>query len=379
MYCFGATVSNCANAQPLSLNFGYLSPAGIIAGPVKGVIVFFNGGDGTSPVGNATGTPNGEFNMANQYFTQGYEIVQLAWASPWQQTDLPNQPNNPYPGNVQNAACRPATFLNYVYNNIYLPVSNNNSTAGMCAQGASAGSAQIAYSLAYYGAGSYLDNVELISGPVLADIDQGCEEPPPSNVTICPAGQYGCQLGTGGSSWSLAPTYLSGANTAVGKWTYDSSCTSSGGTSGTSDANWLKQSIVDQAAQTGGSPIPVPNFYYPSTGMSAWLCRSLQSQQSAQNCSQHYSEYQDYCPNNSSPQGEIFYSQITQATAPYNVFAVDQCGGPEGASSTLSNVPGDQYAVNGVISGFNAITFDMAGAPPNSGFNVPAQCIHRTH
>jgi hypothetical protein len=42
----------------------------------------------------------------------------------------------------------------------------------MCALGDSAGSAAIAYSLAYYGAGSYLDNVELLSGPVLSDIEQ---------------------------------------------------------------------------------------------------------------------------------------------------------------------------------------------------------------
>jgi len=45
----------------------------------------------------------------------------------------------------------------------------------MCALGDSAGSAAVAYSLAYYNAGSYFDNVELLSGPVLSDIEQGCQ------------------------------------------------------------------------------------------------------------------------------------------------------------------------------------------------------------
>ncbi len=307
--------------------------------------------------------------MANQYFTQGHEIVQLAWNSPWQQVNNPRQ-TTPYAGNVQNAACRSATFLNYVYTNIYNLISNPNTggnpNAGMCAQGASAGSAQIAYSLAYYGAGSWLDNVELISGPVLSDIEQGCEEPAPANVTVCGGSQYGCQLGPPNSndvSWTLSPTYLQGANTAVGKWTYNSSCTSSSGTSGISDAAWLGQSIVDQAP--GGSTGATPTFSYPTTAMSAWLCRSLANR--VPNCNGGGYD-QDACPNNSSPQGEMFYSQITSSTSHYAVYAVDLCGGPEGAAYTNSNVPG--FIVPG--SGFQSITSDMAGNPPT----VSAQCTH---
>jgi hypothetical protein len=368
---------NCPNAAPITVTFGYLSPS-VIQAPVNGTIVFFNGGDGTSPAGDATGTPNAETDMAGYYFGQGYEIVQLAWASPWEATDVPGSPGNPYPGNVQNAACRPATFLNYVYNNIYNLISNpnngGNSKAGMCAQGASAGSAQVAYSLAYYGAGNWLDNVELISGPVLADIEQGCEEPAPPNVTICPSGQLGCQLG-GGSTWNLAPTYLSGANSGVSKWTYLQGCGASGVTSQVLDLAWQGQSIVDNGPASGGA---APTFYYPTTAMSAWLCRSLQGQ--LQNCSgTNYDP--EHCPNNSSPQGERFYSQITQANTNYNVYAVDLCGGPEGAANTQSNVPGFYPAVfgngiSGTINGYNAITYDMAGPPPNLNLPVSAQCKH---
>ncbi len=69
----------------------------------------------------------------------------------------------------------------------------------MCAQGDSAGSAAVVYSMTYYGAASYLYNVELISGPVLSDIKQGCQEPAPNDpVTVCPAGQNGLSTWNGG-------------------------------------------------------------------------------------------------------------------------------------------------------------------------------------
>jgi hypothetical protein len=225
MNCFTSTVQNCPDAQDLSLTFGYLSPAGIIPGNVKGVIVFLNGGNGTQPEGPATGSSNAnEFDMIDYDFRQGYEVVQLAWQYSWEQTSVPSMGGPSIRPNVQDAACRPATFLNYVYTNIYQSVAQSNATAGMCAQGDSAGSAAVVYSMTYYGAASYLDNVELISGPVLSDIKQGCEESAPGPVAVCPTGQYGCQLGTGGSSWSVEPTYLTGASGGVRNWTDDQSC-----------------------------------------------------------------------------------------------------------------------------------------------------------
>jgi hypothetical protein len=342
---------------------------------VNGLVVFFNGGDGTVPAGDSTGTPSNPLSMLTYYFTQGYEIVQLAWDTPWEETDNPGQ-TTPYPGNIQNAACRPATFLNYVYNTYYLPITRGtggNPKAGMCAQGASAGSAQLAYSMAYYGAGSWLDNVELISGPVLSDINQGCEEPAAASVTVCPAGQWGCQLG-GGPSWTLSPTYVTPANTQVGKWTYDSSCTSPSGTTSSSDQAWLNQSIVDQSTGGAGQGA-VPTFTYP-TSISAWLCRSLYH--SVPNCNGGGFN-PDLCPNNSSTQGEIFYSQINSSNAPahYDIYAVDTCDGPEQAGNFDSNVPGFYPTVfSGTISGFNAITYDMAGYAPKG---IPAQCTHVSH
>jgi hypothetical protein len=155
--------------------------------------------------------------MLSYYVGQGYGVVEIGWSTAWEHTTN---------ANIQNAACRPATFLNFVYENIYLPITtgqNGNAKAGMCAQGYSAGSAAVAYSLAYYGAGAYLDNVELISGPVLSDINQGCEQSPPS-VTVCPSGQYGCQLGSD-TPWTLAPTYLGNDVNYINAWTSSNTCT----------------------------------------------------------------------------------------------------------------------------------------------------------
>jgi hypothetical protein len=93
-------------------------------------------------------------------------------------------------GSILSAACRPATFLNYINSSPF------HSKGSMCAQGASAGSGAIGYSMAWYGAASYLKNVELIVGPVFSEIDQGCANPNAATPTICAAGTSYCSLAT---------------------------------------------------------------------------------------------------------------------------------------------------------------------------------------
>ena len=156
MSCASATLSGCRNVQDLNFTYGQLIPPGT----VNGVVVFLDGGGGTTAA-----LETDEYDMLQYYFAQGYGVVQIAWNSDWELTP---------DANIQNAACRPATFLNYVYNNIYEPLTDGrhgNSSAGMCAQGFSAGSAAIGYSLAYYGAGDYLDNVELLSAEARAFLE----------------------------------------------------------------------------------------------------------------------------------------------------------------------------------------------------------------
>lgn len=143
-------------------------------------------------------------------------------------------------------------------------------------------------------------------------------------------------------------------------WTNDQSCTQQPATSAQSDAQWLKQSIVDDGTNN-------PVFSYPNTAMSGWLCRSVVPN-SNYNCSSNYKW--NYCPNNSSPQGQIFYQKITANGAQppaYNIYAVDSCVGAEGVGA--GNVPGFG---NGTLTGMQAVEQDMAGA---LGF-PPGQCRH---
>jgi hypothetical protein len=87
MNCYGATVtcSNVSsNVQDLGMTFGYLSPVGLVSGVtsanLKGVIVLHSGGGGTTPAQAG----EGDFEFADFYFGQGYEIVELAWNSDWE-------------------------------------------------------------------------------------------------------------------------------------------------------------------------------------------------------------------------------------------------------------------------------------------------------
>jgi hypothetical protein len=355
--CRQTTVRNCANTQPWSMTFGYLNPVGIVPNTPKalGTIVFFTGDGGLVRL------LQGNFGFADKYFQAGYEIVEVAWNDDWEYIADPIPQGTP--GSIQDAACRPATFLKkYVYDVLFNGsngVLNQNPQAGFCAHGASAGSAAIAYSLAYYGAGSWLDNVELIAGPVFSDVNQGCMVSTGNPiVNVCPTGQYQCQLGQNPPTWIQSPAYL-GVASQVGLWTNDSTCRGSAITSTSSSTAWLAQSIVDQGQGA------VPTFSYPSTAMSAWLCRSVAQGHGL--------------PNNSSPQAQIFYANIGQGNSPpnYDVYAVDNCTDSEGVGG--GNVPGYQTQIfNGAVAGQNAITDDMIGYS-NGTNNIPAQCIRRLH
>jgi hypothetical protein len=338
--CQTANLSNCPNASNLNFTYSYDNP-----GSPKGTIVFFSGGAGTSDAGDA--------NAAGFYFGQGFEVVQVEWAYDWEVTNAPVQNTGgsvttTFAANIEVAACREATFLNFVFN-------TNNATlyssGGRCAQGSSAGSAAIAYALTFYGAGSYLDAVELKSGPPLADIKQGCEEPPAQDVTLCPVGQIGCQLG-GILPWTLSPTYT-GAASGVRTWTNDSSCAvQSSTTSSSSNSAWLAQSIVNGG--TNGV------YSYPHTAMTAWLCQTVDQSAGACVGGNQYGQGgspQDSCPNNAASQGQIYYAKLTSGgnmpQAPYSIYAVQNCDGPEGVDGAATVVP----ALN--TDGTDAIQADM--------------------
>lgn len=298
--CFQAVV-NCPDTATIQATYGYVNPSG----KPRGTIVFFNGKGGTQTYGG--GGTNGT-SYGAKYLQDGYRIVQTAWATDWENTGIANMLS------VKTAACRPATLLNYLFKNVY------DEHGGMCAQGASAGAGALGYALAWYGSGDYLDKVELLSGPVFGDIEQGCTEPDAPMVTVCPAHQFGCV----GASWRDNPVYVTGTLDTVAGWT-GLQCQQGRTTSIKSNDAWKSMSIVD------GTLDPV--FSYPQTAVAGWLCSNGQ--------------------NNSAAEGQYFYQNIKSAgqLPSYSVTRVDGCAGAEGIDG--GTTPSGE-------NGFVAVTRDMA-------------------
>lgn len=139
---------------------------------------------------------------------------------------------------------------------------------------------------------------------------------------------------------------------------------------------------MDQSNITGFGA--TPTFTYSNTAISGWLCRSVASNPNF-SCAANNNNNYNSCPNNSSPQGQIFYKNITFNNPPphYAVYAVDNCGNAEGVGS--GTVPGfyPQYfggnsSGGGNAGGFAAITDDMVGYTSGT-VSIPAQCVRRAH
>jgi hypothetical protein len=289
--CMHRTIS-CPSVGGVTLNdlgitFGYKTPPGT----VKGTIVFFSDLGGITP----DNYPGGEKTFAGDYFVAGYQFVQTAWDSDWEDTGTATK-------NIAYAAGRVAAFLQWVDTNLYLPVRGLNGSAGMCVQGSSAGGAAAAYALAWYKAGLFVDKAEILSSPVLSDIQAGCEVFVGAYpiVEVCPPGQLGCNPNNSPSNWIQFPGY-SNALSYVRTWTGDSSgdsgtCQRSGGnTSSAANAAWKAMSIVDGTVGT---------FNYPNTNITSWLCSSVQSQDGLN----------DGVMNNSSPEAQLFFQNFTSSS-----------------------------------------------------------------
>jgi hypothetical protein len=308
----------------------------------------FSAGAGMS----ASSAPGDEATYVPGYLSAGYTVVQTAWKSAWEEVD---NGTGLYTDNIRYAACRPATFLNYVYNNVYTKSGN----AGMCAQGASAGSAAIVYALAWYGAGAggtngyLLDKVTLTSGPVFSDIEQGCEvipNTPPPTQSICQGSQLGCTGWTATTSYPLQylPSYAANVETWSGAT--GPSCANPHNLATGFNTQWLHMSIVDTSSSDG-----TPVFSYPHTNMASWLC-----------------ETDAVDPlNNSAGQGEWFYQLLSssgQIGPHYTIDAVTNCSGDEGVGDG-----NPQGIFSSFPNGTAAIQYDLTNTLS------PAKCQHVTN
>jgi hypothetical protein len=294
MSCLDAQVSNCPGAATLNLTFGWVEPAS-----PTGTIVLFSGGNGTAP----TEDDDDNIAFANSYANK-YLVVMVEWATPWE-NPAPTTDNTG--GSILAAACRQATFLNYIYNNYTV----NNT---FCAQGASAGAAALAYSMVWYGQAGNLTNAEMLAGPVLSEIDVGCNPSSPQ-ATMCSPKNY-CSPKTG--TWTVQETYVTDDADNINKWTLGSSTASNGCMSGTSSAAqytaWQDMSTVDGSAS---GYTPTFNF---STPIHGWVCDT----------------YASGSANNSGSEGNFFYNAVFNAeggTVNYSLLEMTGtllCQGAEG-------------------------------------------------
>jgi hypothetical protein len=318
MTCTAATVVNCSGDDPLQFVYGVENPTG-----ASGTIVLFSGGGG----GTASDVASLPYEISH-YVAAGYQVIQVAWGPgtsgdgiDWEFTNSSNGTGT----NILTAACRPATFLNWVRNGGHYAGALWTS-GGMCAQGLSAGGGGIAYALAWYNAASFLDKALFQSGPTLSDIRQGCQVPNRDYTTICSgSGQAGCV------GWQIQdpPGYslefVGHYKSHVNAWSGNPTPSCANNSSPTNyDASWYAMSVVNFPT-TGQQPL----FNYPRTAMSAWLCETTAP---------------GVPPNNSAAQGQIFYQQftsLTQAGNSLSVNAVTLCPTDEGADQGTVASTGD--------------------------------------
>lgn len=283
--CYNTTISNCSNYNfpgdpptiaPINATIAVSNPSSW-----NGSTIFLhNGSDGRDYFNQG----ESGLSYAQDYVNNGFQVVQMIWQGQgWQ-----NAPGEAVQI-LKFEACRPATLLNAVYQNIH---GGPGAPGAMCAQGHSAGSAAMAYALAWYNAGKYLADVVLTSGPVYANVEAGCQYPAPKMfqqpIEVCPPTQYGCVDGPPGG-WTDATQYDAGASTAVAGYTITgANCNnwtrSNQPTTSTQNQDWGGMSVVSQGA----------SYSYPNTRLYAFLCSPLSTG----------------TPNNSAAQGQLFYQNF---------------------------------------------------------------------
>ncbi len=269
--CYRATVS-CPNMPDLGVTYGVATPAGLSNGTIA--FVSAKGGENTLPGSSKNQAP---FDL----FHAGFQTVQFAWDTEWQ--------NGSSAGSFKIAACRVATFLNYIDTQYYQANANNSPTAGMCAQGQSGGAGGIAMSLSYYGVSSFLDKAVFVSGPHYADMVQGCSVPNAPAVNICPTvdGDYPMGCNSQAGTWTNVPVYTGGAAKQLTIQLADNPpCNDPTHTYTAQDElNLTATSLVDGAADA--------NYIYPQTAITAWEC-----------------DDDTFWQNPSEAQGWIYFSQL---------------------------------------------------------------------
>jgi len=110
--------------------------------------------------------------LLDRLLEDGFTVVQVKWnkQGSWL---LSAQGED---AGTAHVACRSATVVQWVHDNIYVPLGLDPEplACGFCLAGSSGGASQVSYAMAYYGLDSIVDAVVPISGPPHADQAAGC-------------------------------------------------------------------------------------------------------------------------------------------------------------------------------------------------------------
>jgi hypothetical protein len=94
----------------LGITYGYKTPG---SGTINGTIVIFSHSGGITP----EAFPGSEGTIAGAYYGSNYQVVQTQWDSDWE-----DESSAGTGGSIGLAACRPATFLQWVITTLFATV-----------------------------------------------------------------------------------------------------------------------------------------------------------------------------------------------------------------------------------------------------------------
>lgn len=157
-FCYALTISCTQTAVTDIVVLQVNEPATNILG----TIIFAGGFDGTYNWDDARAQ---RVRVLNELVAAGYRTVQMDWQTAWWQGSSTLREG------FGNLACRPATAMQWVYDNL------NGSNEAFCATGHSNGASQVALPMAQYGMADQFTAVLLESGPNWSRVDHACLSP----------------------------------------------------------------------------------------------------------------------------------------------------------------------------------------------------------
>jgi len=139
--------------------------------PDRGLVMLFSAGKGERWWGES----QQDLALLDRLLEDGFTVVQVRWNK--RESWLLSAPGED--AGTAHLACRPATVVQWVHDNVYVPQGLDPAplTCGFCLAGSSGGASQVTYPLAFYGLDGIVDAVVPISGPPHADQAAGCLHP----------------------------------------------------------------------------------------------------------------------------------------------------------------------------------------------------------